>query len=527
MVGTTLKMRGDENASENFKQVQLKKLTVPSQEATTKRAALGDLQNRGLNRAIAAKDAAQKDSKDLKLTDALRNAKARVDTHWKKQALGTTTNGNTAAPPKANEGGVAAFLRSNSVRNRVPTKTTVEPTKITVKATSNDKINEPTLKREDSNLSKKSLTKLRAALAKPVMGVSGIRREPVTVARKEAEIKDTLEVKKEVPEAKKEVTSVPSIKAPSVVTTTTSTLPTTMSLSSKRLAGIKDIDANDKENLVLVSEYVNDIYDYLYQVELQQPIHKDHLEGQKEVSHKMRAVLIDWINEVHLQFHLAPETFQLAVAIIDRYLQVVKDTKRTYLQLVGVTALFIATKYEELFPPAIGDFVFITDDTYTTRQIRQMELQIFKAIDCNLSRPLPLHFLRRYSKAAGAEDEHHAMSKYFIELAMVDYDMATYRPSEIAAASLFLSLHLLNGNHRAGTGFNDRHWTPTLTYYSRYSAAHLRPITRQIAKLARDAPQAKLKAIYNKYQGSKFQKIALRTELTGALMDSIVNSPRK
>ncbi|XP_016930588.3 G2/mitotic-specific cyclin-B [Drosophila suzukii] len=528
MVGTTLKMRGDENASENFKQVQLKKLTVPSQEATTKRAALGDLQNRGLNRAIAAKDAAQKDSKDLKLTDALRNAKARVDTHWKKQALGTTTNGNTAAPPKANEGGVAAFLRSNSVRNRVPTKTTVEPTKITVKASSNDKINEPTLKREDSNLSKKSLTKLRAALAKPVMGVSGIRREPVAVARKEAEIKkDTLEVKKDVPEAKKEVTRMPLIKTTSVVTTTTSTMPTTMSLSSKRLAGIEDIDANDKENLVLVSEYVNDIYDYLYQVELQQPIHKDHLEGQKEVSHKMRAVLIDWINEVHLQFHLAPETFQLAVAIIDRYLQVVKDTKRTYLQLVGVTALFIATKYEELFPPAIGDFVFITDDTYTTRQIRQMELQIFKAIDCNLSRPLPIHFLRRYSKAAGAEDEHHAMSKYFIELASVDYDMASYRPSEIAAASLFLSLHLLNGNYRAGTGFNDRHWTPTLTFYSRYSAAHLRPITRQIAKLARDAPQAKLKAIYNKYQGSKFQKIALRTELTGALMDSIVNSPRK
>jgi len=123
----------------------------------------------------------------------------------------------------------------------------------------------------------------------------------------------------------------------------------------------------------LVSEYVNDIYDYLYQVELQQPIHKDHLEGQKEVSHKMRAVLIDWINEVHLQFHLAPETFQLAVAIIDRYLQVVKDTKRTYLQLVGVTALFIATKYEELFPPAIGDFVFITDDTYQFKRAKECE----------------------------------------------------------------------------------------------------------------------------------------------------------
>ncbi|XP_017079196.1 G2/mitotic-specific cyclin-B [Drosophila eugracilis] len=519
MVGTTLKLRGDENASENFKQVQLKKLTVPSQEATTKRAALGDLQNRGVTRAIAAKDAAQKESKDLKLTDALRNAKARVDTHWKKQVVGTTTNGNTAAPPKTNEAGVAAFLRSNSVRNRVPTKTTVEPVKVTAKPSSTENVNEPTLKREDSNLSKKSLTKLRAALAKPMMGVSGIR--PVAVVRKEAEIK------KEVPEAKKEVTKMPLVKTSSLITTTTSTLPTTMSLSSKRLAGIEDIDANDKDNLVLVSEYVNDIYDYLYQVEQEQTIYKDHLAGQKEVSHNMRAVLIDWINEVHLQFHLAAETFQLAVAIIDRYLQVVKDTKRTFLQLVGVTALFIATKYEELFPPAIGDFVFITDDTYTARQIRQMELQIFKAIDCNLSRPLPIHFLRRYSKAAGAEDEHHAMSKYFIELASVDYTMASYRPSEIAAASLFLSLHLINGNYRAGTGFNDRHWTPTLTFYSRYSAAHLRPITRQIAKLARNAPQAKLKAIYNKYQGSKFQKIALRTELSGALMDSIVGQSLK
>ncbi|XP_041566269.1 G2/mitotic-specific cyclin-B-like isoform X2 [Drosophila elegans] len=417
MVGTTLKMRDDENAWKNFKQVQLKKLTKPSQEATTKCAALGDL---------------------LQLTDARRNATARVDIYWKK-AQENISNGNTAASPK--EEGGSALLRANSMRNRIPTKPTT-------------------------------------------------RREPETKT-------EVVENKKAVSEAKKEVTRMPLIAA------TTSTMPSTMSLSSKRLAGIEDIDANDKENLVLVSEYVNDIYDYLYQTEQQQPIHKDHLAGQKE-------------------FHLTPETFQLTVTIIDRYLQVVKDTKRNYFQLVGVAALFIAAKYEERCRPTIVDLVFITDDTYTARQIRQMELQILKAIDYNLSRPLPIHFLRRYSKAAGADDKHHAMSKYFIELASVDYDMATYRPSEIAAASLFLSLHLLNGNYRAGTGFNDRHWTPTLTYYSRYSAAHLRPITRLIAKLARDAPQAKLKAIYNKYQGSKFQKIALRMELSGALMDSIV-----
>ncbi|XP_034651883.1 G2/mitotic-specific cyclin-B isoform X1 [Drosophila subobscura] len=528
MVGTTLKMRGDENAMENMNQVQLKKLTVPTNEVTTKRAALGDLQNRGLNRAIAAKDVAQKELKESKLPNVLRNAKARVDTHWKKQPLGAS-NVNGAVQAKPAQGGVAGLQRSNSVRThaapsavltrQVSASTLARGDKAAAEATSKLAVKpkpeaapEPTLRREDSNLSKKSLTKLRAALGKPVMGVAGLKKELVAVHKKEplaASKKDVLGLLRSDSSA------------------SSATIQPAMSLSSKRLAGIEDIDANDKENLVLVSEYVNDIYDYLYKVEIEQPIHPDHLAGQKEVSHKMRAVLIDWINEVHLQFHLAAETFQLAVAIIDRYLQVVKNTKRSNLQLVGVTALFIATKYEELFPPAVNDFVFITDDTYSAREIRMMELQIFKAIDCNLSRPLPIHFLRRYSKAAGAEDEHHAMSKYFVELATVDYDLASYKPSEIAAASLFLSLHLLNGNYRASTGFNDKHWTPTLAYYSRYSAAHLRPITRQIAKLARDAPQAKLKAIHNKYQANKFQKIALRSELSGPLLDSIVGQSLK
>ncbi|SPP72829.1 blast:G2/mitotic-specific cyclin-B [Drosophila guanche] len=389
--------------------------------------------------------------KESKLPNVLRNAKARVDTHWKKQPLGAS-NVNGAVQAKPAQGGVAGLLRSNSVRTlaapsavlnrQVSASTLTRGDKAAAEATTKRKYRlpiktkplsqyrtvavkpkpeaapEPSLRREDSNLSKKSLTKLRAALGKPVMGVAGLKKELVAVHKKEP-----------LAASKKDVLSL--LRSDS--SASSATIQPAMSLSSKRLAGIEDIDANDKENLVLVSEYVNDIYDYLYKVEIEQPIHPDHLAGQKEVSHKMRAVLIDWINEVHLQFHLAAETFQLAVAIIDRYLQVVKNTKRSNLQLVGVTALFIATKYEELFPPAVNDFVFITDDTYSAREIRMMELQIFKAIDCNLSRPLPIHFLRRYSKAAGAEDEHHAMSKYFVELATVDYDLASYKPSEVGS----------------------------------------------------------------------------------------------
>ena len=139
-----------------------------------------------------------------------------------------------------------------------------------------------------------------------------------------------------------------------------------------------DIDVNDDANILLVSEYVNDIYEYLRKLEVQYEIRENHLKGQTEVLPKMRAVLIDWINDVHLQYRFMQETFHMAVSIIDRYLQASTRTTRKNLQLVGITALFIASKYEELYPPEVKDFVYITDDTYNRNQVLDMEKHILK-----------------------------------------------------------------------------------------------------------------------------------------------------
>lgn len=84
---------------------------------------------------------------------------------------------------------------------------------------------------------------------------------------------------------------------------------------------VEDIDEEDKKNPILVSVYSNDIYKYLRNLELQFPVRKGYLQGQ-EVTPKMRCVLIDWLIEVHEQFHLMQETLFLTVAIIDRFLQV-------------------------------------------------------------------------------------------------------------------------------------------------------------------------------------------------------------
>jgi len=63
-----------------------------------------------------------------------------------------------------------------------------------------------------------------------------------------------------------------------------------------------------------------------------------------------------------------------------------------------------------------------------------MEKKIFEVLGCNLSKPLPIHFLRRFAKAAGAlGDRQYLAAKYFMELAAVDYEMTKYKPSQVSS----------------------------------------------------------------------------------------------
>lgn len=86
----------------------------------------------------------------------------------------------------------------------------------------------------------------------------------------------------------------------------------------------------------------------------------------------MRSILVDWLVEVHLKFKLIPESLYLTVNLIDRFLEK-SHIHRSKLQLVGVTGMLIACKYEEIYPPIVKDFVYITDNAYTKEEILEME----------------------------------------------------------------------------------------------------------------------------------------------------------
>ncbi|XP_077375545.1 G2/mitotic-specific cyclin-B2 isoform X2 [Festucalex cinctus] len=280
---------------------------------------------------------------------------------------------------------------------------------------------------------------------------------------------------------------------------------------SNTLVPVDDVDEQDADMPQLCSEYVKDIYKYLHHLEVEQPVRANYMQGY-EITHRMRALLIDWMVQVHSRFQLLQETLYLSVAVLDRFLQI-HPVSRTKLQLVGVTAMLVASKYEEMYPPLVRDCAYITDKAFTNAQILEMETLILKSLNFQLGRPLPLHFLRRASKVANADVERHTLAKYLMELTLIDYEMVHYRPSEIAAAALCLSQLLLNGLP----------WSTTQEHYSTYTETHLKPIMQHMAKnvVIVNGGKTKFMAVRNKYSSSKLLKISLIPQLKSALITNM------
>ncbi|NWU84677.1 CCNB2 protein, partial [Onychorhynchus coronatus] len=280
------------------------------------------------------------------------------------------------------------------------------------------------------------------------------------------------------------------------------------------LNNIEDIDAEDSENPQLCSDYVKDIYLYLRELELQQSVRPHYLDG-RTLTGRMRAVLVDWLVQVHSRFHLLQETLYMCVALIDRFLQS-HPVPRRKLQLVGVTAMLLASKYEEILCPDVADFVYITDNAYTSSEIREMEMIILKELNFDLGRPLPIHFLRRASKAGEADAKQHTLAKYLMELTLIDYDMVHHRPSEVAAAALCLSQKILG---------HDK-WGIKQQCYTGYAEDNLLMTMKHMAKNVVKVNEKLMKytAVKNKYASSKLLMISTIPQLSSEIIKNLAAS---
>lgn len=165
-----------------------------------------------------------------------------------------------------------------------------------------------------------------------------------------------------------------------------------------------------------------------------------YMHAQSDINAKMRAILIDWLVEVHMKFRLAPETLYLCVNIIDRYCCVV-NVKRSKLQLVGVTALLLACKYEEIYPPEVKDCVYITDRAYQRSDVLNMEQDIVHKLRFKMTVPTAYPFLQRFLNLVDASPLTRHAANYYMERTLQEHDMLSFKPSMVAISAVVLALN--------------------------------------------------------------------------------------
>ncbi|XP_050267881.1 G2/mitotic-specific cyclin-2-like isoform X1 [Quercus robur] len=299
-----------------------------------------------------------------------------------------------------------------------------------------------------------------------------------------------------------------------------------------------DIDSCDKKNSLAVVEYINDLYTNYKKAESSSCASSNYMSQQSDINDRMRGILIDWLIEVHYKFELMDETLYLTVNLIDRFLAA-QPVVRKKLQLVGVTAMLLACKYEEVSVPVVEDFIVISDKAYSRKEVLEMvyktksiylfpflnniiRFRIYDLLVClqeklmintlqfNLSIPTPYVFMRRFLKAAQADKKLELLSFFIIELCLVEYETLKFPPSLLAAAAIYTA---------QCTHYGFRQWSTTCEWHTSYSEEQLQECSRLMVNFHQNAGSGKLTGVHRKYSTSKYG-YAAKTDPANFLLEA-------
>lgn len=263
-----------------------------------------------------------------------------------------------------------------------------------------------------------------------------------------------------------------------------------------------------------VSEYHDEIIKHLMRREVTMQRDGSYLESQRDVTERMRQILVDWLIDVNLKFKLHPETFFLAVDIVDRYLSKAQ-VPRAQLQLVGITAVLIAAKHEEVWPPEVKDCVYIAANTYTAAEVLVMERDIAGTLFFRFTVPTPYPIIVRLLDATGAPESVRHAAMFFMESAAHEIRLVPCLPSRIACASLLLARLLIATNSISRVAEEEilleDQWDSDVEVLSHgVTLEEIEPIARQLLQSAQALtnPSSRLQAVRRKYLSQRYGGIA-------------------
>lgn len=259
----------------------------------------------------------------------------------------------------------------------------------------------------------------------------------------------------------------------------------------------KEADERDRV-LSNCEEYAEQILIHLKELELKNRPKSAYLKQQQDITSNMRSILVDWLVEVAEEYKLHTETLYLAVNYTDRFLSKM-SVLRGKLQLLGTASMYIASKYEEIFPPDVNEFVYITDDTYTKQQVLRMEHLILKVLNFHMNAPTANCFLLHFIRYSQVEQKCEYLARYLSELTLIEADpFLEYVPSIIASSALYLSMLTFKQN-----------WNDSMIKLTGYTINDLKKCIIDLYKRWSNAPQHAQQAVQDKYRQERFNYVAL------------------
>ncbi|XP_027904819.1 putative cyclin-A3-1 isoform X1 [Vigna unguiculata] len=282
-------------------------------------------------------------------------------------------------------------------------------------------------------------------------------------------------------------------------------VPENQNLSKQKVPCLKNPNIKKLSSPQIDPHYVSDINEYLRAMETKRrPIVNYMDKVQLVVTTNMRQILVDWLVDVAVEYKLLSETLHLCVSYIDRFLSVSPVTK-SKLQLVGVSSMLLASKYEETKPPRVDKFCSITDNTFEKEEVVRMEAEILKSLNFEMGNPTAITFLKRFLSVASVNQKTpnlkiEFLSFYLAELSLLDYGCIRFLPSIIAASALFLARFIISPKVHP--------WTSSLHEWSGYKPFELKDCVLTLHDLYFSRKAASFRSVRDKYKQCKFKCVA-------------------
>ena len=258
--------------------------------------------------------------------------------------------------------------------------------------------------------------------------------------------------------------------------------------------------SSSEEYISFSGEYINEIYSNLLVNEKNLKPLYGYIQNQQDINEQMRAILIDWLIEVHYKFHLKDETLYQTVFIIDSYLSMF-PILRAKLQLLGIAALLISCKSQEIYYPQLFELIDITDGAYVKEELVEMENHILKILSFNIVSPTAIEFYNIVSKAFNFDQKQYFLGKYFMESSLIDYQMIKYSASVIGVSCAYVVMKFCGiNNYKCLYSKN--------VIKEECPQKVIKEAAREICHLVKNLSNSTLKAVRDKYSLPQFLNVA-------------------